>query len=213
MIEYPNGQKQVRIYSAIIQENSHIMGVDEDGVILKGYTPNVDRSRKQDGERTKYQEEKCLNTSVNRSKDNIIQLARSNNWEWFVTLTFRPEECDRYDFKECRKRVTTFFNNLKKRKCPNVAYLGVPEQHDDGAWHFHVLVSGIDEITDNFTQHYKKGEVVEGVYRMNGAWSYGFDTISRVQDTKRVSNYILKYITKDMMRDTKETHRFFIATI
>lgn len=34
-----------------------------------------------------------------------------------------------------------------QEKCPKLKALIVPEQHKSGAWHFHALVSNVDELT------------------------------------------------------------------
>lgn len=137
----------------------------------------------------------------------IIEYARANNWDWFLTFTFNPELVNSFDYKQCINKLTIWFNNIKKRKAPDIMYLGVPEQHKSGRWHFHVLVSeknGLD-IT-NVLQLTESP--VKGVFNVN-AWKYGFSTATAVKDTKRVSTYITKYITKDLIEHTQGQHRYF----
>lgn len=151
-------------------------------------------------ERTKESIDHCFNSSRNRSKQTIIEYARANDWEWFITLTFNPDKVNSFDYEECYKRVHKFFNNLKSRKAPDIKYLCVPEQHDSGRWHFHGLVSNIGDMEISESH-------IKGIYNISG-FSYGFTTATKVKDTKRVSTYICKYITKDMADLTIGRHRY-----
>ncbi len=86
--------------------------------------------------------DKSLRSSINRSKRMIYDYGRSNVWDWFFTFTFAPVKTfDRFNYEECKTKVTEWFHNVKKRYCKNIKYLIVPEQHESGAWHFHALVS------------------------------------------------------------------------
>lgn len=86
----------------------------------------------------------CLYSSLSRSKKTVREYAMCNVWEWFGTLTFDKEKIDRFNFDECSKKVRKFFNNLLK-DYKTFRYLAIPEQHKNGAWHFHVLFSGLPD--------------------------------------------------------------------
>ena len=93
----------------------------------------------------KYREEENKRRSVSRSKQTIYELARNGVWDWFVTLTFDGSKVDRYNYAEVTKKLSTWLNNLRK-KSPDLQYLFVPEQHKDGAYHFHGLVSNLENV-------------------------------------------------------------------
>lgn len=135
-----------------------------------------------------------------RAKEKIFDLARANTWDWFVTITFSPEECDRYDYKSCYDLLKRYTRFLKDKRCK---YLFVPDRHKDGAYHFHGLVQGklpstMAYVTDK-TGKYRPRSDEHGniVYNVIGS-RLGWTTATRVRDTERVSNYITKYISKAM---------------
>ena len=146
-----------------------------------------------------------------RAKKNIYYLARSNEWEWFVTLTLDKEKIDRYDYDEVSKRVKKWFDNLKQRKAPDMYYIIVPERHKDGAWHFHGLIGGCSGLT--FVNSGKRTSKASGrqiIYNFED-WKFGFSTATKVKDTERVSGYICKYITKDMCEATVGKRRYWYS--
>ena len=197
---YPNS-KEYRFYQKPIEEN-----VKRDIEERKRWDNYVDDSgtrysvNEKGEERTQEAIDHCFNSSRNRSKQTIIEYARANDWEWFITLTFNPDKVNSFDYDECYKKVYTFFNNLRKRKAPDIKYLCVPEQHKSGRWHFHGLMSNIGSM-DISESH------IKGVYNISG-FSYGYTTATKVKCTKRVSTYICKYITKDMADLTIGRHRY-----
>lgn len=139
-------------------------------------------------------------SSKMRSKNMIIEYARANDWQWFSTFTFDPQKVDSFDYKLCYQKLYQWLNNLQKRKAPDIKYLGVPEQHKSGRWHFHVLMSNVGAL--ELVQ-----SPVKGVYNIGG-WKYGFSTATAVRSSKRVSSYITKYITKDLLEHTQGQHRY-----
>lgn len=119
-----------------------------------------------------------------RAMQKIYDLAKSNHFDYFVTLTFDQRFVDRYDYDSCADAMKKFtqFLCMSGNK-----WIIVPEQHADGAYHFHGLIAGELDLT-----HFK-GEV----YNLNG-YKYGFTTASKIKDAKRVSSYLAKYMTKEI---------------
>ena len=135
-----------------------------------------------------------LYTSKNRTINKIYEYAFSNRWDYFLTFTFNPEIIDRYNYDECYKKISNFIRNFKNRKCSDLKYLLVPEMHKDGAFHFHGLFSDlpIEYLVDS-----GKKSFGYTIYNFN-AYKLGFSTATKVTDTKRVSSYIAKYISKEL---------------
>lgn len=139
-----------------------------------------------------YKVEKREKTGQNverKERDNMIRavqkvydLARSNVFDWFITMTFDPAKVDRYDYDACVDAIKGFTKKLCK---DGNQWIIVPEQHKDGAYHFHGLVSGDLDLT-----YY-----ADGVYNLNN-YGYGFTTATKIRDRARVSTYIAKYLTK-----------------
>lgn len=91
-------------------------------------------------------------SSTNRSKTMLYNYARSNEWDYFITLTFNKDKIDRYDYKVVSQAVRKWLDNTKRKYAPNLKYLLVPELHTlkkgetTPAWHFHGLISNTGDI-------------------------------------------------------------------
>ena len=148
-----------------------------------------------------------LYSSKNRTINKIYEYAFSNVWDYFFTFTFNPEKVNRYDYDECYKKLSRFLRDFKYRKCKDLKYLVVPEMHKDGAFHFHALISNldIDYLVDSGKKFY--GNII---YNFN-AYKLGFSTATKINDSKKVSSYITKYITKELNTSLKGKHRYLIS--
>ena len=215
VIKYPTGY-QVKVYDCILGDNHERVNPYTGEVIErkkpKPLEPDVWYRADFDFEDLEWMNEEkraeSARISFGRTKNMIYYLARSNEWEWFVTLTFAPDKIDRYDFDVCSKRVREWFNNLKKRKAPGLYYLIVPEHHKDGAWHFHGLLGGCDGLT--FKDSGVKDKDGEVIYNLEN-YKLGWTTAEKIKDSARASSYICKYITKDLCDLTKGKRRYFCS--
>ncbi|GLC80239.1 rolling circle replication-associated protein [Lacrimispora brassicae] len=156
--------------------------------------------------------------SMNRSQGKVYNYARCNDWDWFVTFTFDRKKVDRYSFDACRKKMSNWLQNFRK-KYPDSYYLVVSERHKDGAYHFHGLFGGVDEEQLVWTGKYVRrtirgsGRTVikmtkEKIYKFD-RYKLGFMTATRVRDRKRVTSYITKYITKELCASTYKCKRYW----
>lgn len=155
------------------------------------------------------EEQKAKEASAYQSKcrtvSSIYDIARSNAWEWFFTFTFSPEKVNRYDYTECSKKFSVWLSNIR-RVCPDMVYLAVPEQHKDGAFHFHGLFSNVDQLTFTYSGKLdKKGRCIYNI----GNYRWGFTTATRVDDTCRAASYLCKYVTKDLCAVTSGKKRYW----
>lgn len=78
--------------------------------------------------------------SMRRARAKVRRLALANEFSHFVTFTLDREKVDRYDPKAIMQRVNRILDNLVRRH--GLRYILVPEQHQDGAYHFHGFVGG-----------------------------------------------------------------------
>lgn len=163
----------------------------------------------QNENRTEEQEKHSINVSYNRTKQKIYNLARSNKWEWFITITFDRTQTDASDYEQITEKLQNFLENLRKRKCPDLIYLIVPELHKDGTnYHFHGLLANCGNMRFSYSgKSDKKGNMI---FNMPD-WSFGWTTATRVADTARVSHYITKYITKISTRMLKNKKRYYAS--
>lgn len=153
--------------------------------------------------------EHSIKTSVNRSKNNLYKIARSNKWDWFITITFDRDEVNAADYLEVVKEITTWLNNQRKRGSPDLKYLIVPEFHKDGInYHLHGLVANCEGFDLEYSGHNDKfGNEIYNIKK----WVKGHTTATRIKDNGKVTNYIGKYITKDMMNKLKYKKRYFAS--
>lgn len=103
-------------------------------------------------ERTQYQIEHSIKSSVNRTVNQIYTISRANKWEYFITLTIDPKKLDNTDFNLVSEKLNIWTNNLKKRYAPDLKYIIVPELHKDKSkWHFHGLFANIGKMPLTFS--------------------------------------------------------------
>lgn len=158
---------------------------------------------------TKEDLERSAYVSSARSKQMIYGIARSNTWEYFLTLTFDRNITDSSDYRFVTKRATEWLNNIRKRYCSNLKYLIVPELHSDGIhWHLHGLLANCSGL--KFVDSGHKTPKGIPIYNLQN-WRYGFSTVTPVLDTGRVSSYIAKYITKEVANVTKGRQRYWAS--
>ncbi len=217
IITYPDLTKQYRIYHNTI-------GTDDLSIPVRPHKK---------GERNPFDGKVCKeilvdikdyknhvdDVSIKRTKKKVYDYAKSNEWEWFVTFTFSPDKVNRYDYDECTKYLSKWFNNLK-RSSPALSYLVVPEQHKDGAYHFHGLFSGMNERQIVWTGKYvikrvrglrsKFVRTKEKIYKI-GSYKLGWMTATRVREMEKVTSYITKYITKDMLNGLHGRKRYWCS--
>ncbi len=162
-----------------------------------------------DENRTQEAEAHSKNVSLSASKNRIYNIARSNTWEWFITLTFDRNNNDSSDYEIVTRRLKTFLNHLQQRKCPDMKYLIVPELHADKEhYHFHGLLSNVDNLRFCFSGKFDKKE--NPIFNILD-WTYGFTTATQVKDTNRASSYITKYVTKDIDLKLKNKKRYLCS--
>ncbi len=168
----------------------------------------MEEQRRKAEERKKDEEERkkeSLRVARVRAKKKISDFARCNHWDWFFTFTFDKEKIDRYDYDVVSEALQNWLSNIR-RIAPNIRYLIVPEQHKDGAWHFHGLFADCQGLTFRFGK-FKRGERIYNVESYHLGWT----TATKVKDSKRVQFYITKYITKDVVSVTKGKHRYWAS--
>lgn len=160
----------------------------------------------------KQRAEKNLKDSLNRTKQELYKISRQCKWEYFITLTFDPQKIDRTDYVECTKKACKWIKNQSNRYACDLKYVLVPELHSDKkSWHVHGLISDIGRIS--FVDSGKKSGG-KTVYNLSG-WKYGFSTAIAIgrndEEIFKVSNYITKYITKELCGFTKGKRRYFAS--
>jgi len=137
-----------------------------------------------------------LERSLRRTKQAAYDIVHNNKWDYFITITFNGQVVDRYNYEAVAKKLSQTLNNIKKRKCPDMQYIVVPELHQDGAIHFHGLVNNCAEL--EIYDSGKKDTEKRKIYKTAEFEKLGFTDLSKIRDSSKAGTYILKYMTKTM---------------
>lgn len=147
-----------------------------------------------------------------RARAAVHDLALSNDFRYFVTLTLDPEKINRYDEKEVTRKLNTWLDNNVRRR--GLAYVLVAERHKDGAIHFHGFFNDALSVVDSGTVVPPGGGkprkprsarqralwLSEGghvVYNLP-RWSWGFTTAIELYGERTAAvGYVCKYIAKE----------------
>ncbi len=149
-----------------------------------------------------------------RAKNTLREYALCNTWDYFLTVTFDIDHWNRYDLQGRVKEFMQYFQNLRKRGVfPHLRYVLVPEFHEDGAVHFHGLISGVpDAAIDELPPWAPLSTRRNGNKHVPLFTSrYGWCTLSPIVSNIGVGFYVSKYITKSMasMAALKGVHTYY----
>lgn len=165
--------------------------------------------------------------SANRARMLAFDIAYSNTWDFFVTLTFNKNKVNRLDDNAVRNKFANWLHTLHK-KFPDCKYMFFPEYHKNGGLHFHGLLANVSskdlQLKEsgllschwaqkkycsvsyyNKTKKYHTERGVDGtpVYNML-SFSSGNSTVTLVGGSEQAIKYSMKYVTK-----TAVDERFF----
>ena len=157
--------------------------------------------------------------NIYRARKTLDELGNCNQWDYFVTLTIDSNKYDRYDFKAFYKVFSKFKEHCKRDSGFKLKYVFVPEQHQDGAWHLHGLVSDIPltQLTElrlqdffPFTEVRIPQYILDKLGRGGKLYNwgkyadkFGFCLFEQLEDSQKASSYISKYIGKGFIGNDK----------
>lgn len=226
-MDFVNGQSQYRFYKTPVTSKDYLYGeqskIESDRLDekIKNHvvTPFdvcadiVEEIKDYSPVELALRQQRSIMSSVHRTKNMVYNYSRGNVWEWFITLTFNKEKIDRYNFELCSKTVRKWLKNVKYKYASEMKYILVPEQHKDGAWHFHGLLSHCGAMKFNRAFNKYTGELLfskSGLPIYNfGNYKLGFSSATPILDTAKASSYITKYITKELAINTKGFRRYY----
>ncbi len=149
-----------------------------------------------------------LKNNISRTKTTIYDLAMSNPWEYFVTLTIDGAKHDRGDLHSYEKSLKNLIKNYNARHNAKIRYLLIPEFHaDKKSYHMHGLMMGIpEECLEKFTADMHLPESIlekVGEGKCVSSWKqyaerFGHCVIEEIRNADAVSAYMTKYITEDL---------------
>lgn len=199
---FPGGMTRVNYYEYFVSKEPHKRSVPEmteNPFDDKKVRVVKEFSFEKDKERSSY-------VSMQRSKKMVYNYALSNEWDWFVTMTFNPKKVNRYDYASCEKALKTFLD-ATRRICPGMRYIFVPELHEDGAFHFHGLLSDCPGLQFVFSGKIKNRR---RIFNIPG-YRYGFTTATKVSDSRKSAGYLCKYITKALCQVSANKKRYWTS--
>lgn len=144
--------------------------------------------------------------SARRARQNLYDICRCNDFEYFVTWTFSPDKVERLNDNIVKRKFTQFQNYLRKM-FPNMYYIAVPEYHDKGELHFHLLVGGatmeeLKAVPARYAKRkgkHKKGDLIfkrgKQIFNVE-RWTLGYSTLSVIENAEATKQYVCKYISK-----------------
>lgn len=147
--------------------------------------------------------------TLNKAKNNIIRLIRSNDdMQTFITLTFKKE----LDYKQSKDKLNVFFTKLRK-VYKNLKYLWVLEYGDkNNRLHYHVLCNipikvKLSSSKERKSQEHKKLEQEFS----DKYWRYGFIDIRhlKAEENNNIALYVSMYIVKSMKDLELEGYRVY----
>ena len=174
------------------------------------------------------EENDYLQKSINRTKTKISDYVLCNNFSHFATFTFDPRnpkvngEENRHDFQKMSSLLKNWLKteqlNHLRRHGRKFLYLIVPERHKNGAWHFHALLEGYQNSTEGFFTRKNKYITVSELKKTKKdknrkfitRYTLGRSEIAPIKDKTKMSSYIKKYITKELIQD-KNAKRYWAS--
>lgn len=193
-------RSEVEINENLIYEKYE--SFDGEQIDIEKYCKNEKEKIREEEERKRKSEK----SSMSRTKQILYDYAYSNRWDYFFTMTFDKKKVDRENYDDLTKKLKNFIDYYRKLN-PNMKYLLVPELHEDKkAYHFHGLFANLGKSC--LVDSGKKDKQGRTIYNID-SYNLGYTTVTEVTDTQAVSNYITKYITKDIIQVTKGKKRYW----
>lgn len=183
-----DGSVEIMEYS-IPRTNLDSGSFNQEGFQYKGDVLNGDE----------FEERELLNKqrSMRRSRKKIKEHILNNDHTHAITLTYKKD----FDTNSKRLKEMERWLNKHRKNGSLKDYCLVPEKHKNGLIHWH----GVMNLESYTLQEAVKPDLTvlkdkHGNYVYNiTEWSEtGFSSVTRIRDKRRLSNYMTKYMTKEI---------------
>lgn len=147
-----------------------------------------------------------LDNNISRAKGKVLELVLCNPWEYWCTFTISPDKYDRYNLKKYKHDFSEFLHTLNRSRDSKITYILIPEMHEDGAWHMHGFINGLQDSDLSLNSN---GYLTWLRYNQK----FGFMSLSKIKDLESAAKYSLKYMTKDSSKNVSElgAHLFYAS--
>lgn len=133
--------------------------------------------------------------SLSRTKRNIREICLSNDFEFFATFTVDSKNADRFSLDECQSLIRKRLRHYQHKISKDFKYILITEKHKNGAFHFHGMMKGLRQ-SDFYIN--KNGFLSNKLFD-----KVGFNSFCKIDGNySRCCNYILKYISKDCIKNS-----------
>uniref|UniRef100_UPI0020CE5191 rolling circle replication-associated protein n=2 Tax=Staphylococcus nepalensis TaxID=214473 RepID=UPI0020CE5191 len=160
---------------------------------------NLEKHLKMTEKERKKIEEENRKRHIYEVRTKIKDYILNNNFDTFWTLTFDPKICDEaiedeYRYEEMRKWLDRMRARHRRNSDEKFNYIAIPERHKSGQIHWHMVTGGLDiELIDS-------GKTFRNQKVFNCPdWEHGFTNVQRMRSKSKISSYVTKYITKDLL--------------
>jgi len=92
--------------------------------------------------------------SAHRAKNTLLDIIQSNDFEYFVALTFDNKIVGERLIDRITRKIFRKWCESVRKKFPYMTYAAVPEYHEKGGLHFHMLI-GKEQIYDSDSEEVK----------------------------------------------------------
>lgn len=134
-------------------------------------------------------------------KTKIRDYIRNNDFDYFWTLTFDPKICGKSNDLRFSDMGRWLKREREKARYRNedFRYIFIPEVHhgggeNDGTIHWHGVTGGYTPELNDSGHLYRNTKIFNCE-----SWNYGFTNVQRVRSKAKIANYVMKYMTKDLI--------------
>ena len=140
---------------------------------------------------------------ANRAKKTVLDIAKNNQFEYFVTFSFDKKKIDRNNIELVKTKFLKALTAYNRKYNTSLIYVAVPEWHArKDAIHFHCLMSGIITESKEFTFCGPDPKSGHMRWRINYFYEkFGSVYALKIHDySVFIAWYISKYMTKENLK-------------
>ena len=174
--------------------------------IVTNQDPNTIKNKRRDIE-------KPFERSTRRTKKNIKDYVFNNEFDYFVSFTYKPK----FDTNLKRKKVFKDWIKNQQKRTGKFEYIFVSELHKSGLIHFHGLIKGyggkvLKAINRNSGKLvFQKGKQVYNFVSFTSGHSHAKKIGEGVENQIFIGHYISKYITKELIYEPN-VNRYWVSS-